>query len=107
MGIEIVKDNTDEVMKKIDAGIERGLTAVGLQAASRAAEYAPKDTGRLRDSISSKVEGKSAVIGTDVEYAPYQEFGTSRGVTGKHYLKNAVWNHVEEYTRMIATFLKV
>lgn len=37
----------------------------------------PVDTGRLRASISSRVEpGPVGVVGTNVEYAPYVELGT-------------------------------
>ena len=42
--------------------------------------YAPVDTGRLRDSIATTIDdtGKTVVgtVGTDVDYAVYQEFGT-------------------------------
>ena len=34
------------------------------------------DTGTLKRSITSRVEGNSAIIGTNVEYAAYVEFGT-------------------------------
>ena len=36
----------------------------------------PVDTGMLRSSITSVVEGNVGVVGTNVEYAPYVEFGT-------------------------------
>ena len=36
----------------------------------------PVDTGRLRASITHKVEPFRAVVGTNVAYAPHVEFGT-------------------------------
>jgi len=36
------------------------------------------DTGALRNSIGTNVTGLSAEIGPTVNYAPYQEYGTSR-----------------------------
>lgn len=40
------------------------------------------DTGRLRDSISTRIENNgdeiTGVVYTDVEYAKYNEFGSSR-----------------------------
>jgi HK97 gp10 family phage protein len=38
------------------------------------------ETGALRDSITHNVDadGKDAYVGTDIEYAKYQEFGTSK-----------------------------
>lgn len=61
------------------------LRAVFLMLALRvereARTRAPVDTGRLRNSITHRVYGTSyaiiAEVGTDVEYAVWQEFGTS------------------------------
>ena len=54
-------------------------TCCALAEAS-AKEKAPKDTGALRRSISSRVEetanGVEGVIFTPLEYAPYIEYGT-------------------------------
>ena len=36
------------------------------------------DTGRLRASITHRIEGNVAFVGTTVEYAAYLEYGTSR-----------------------------
>lgn len=36
----------------------------------------PVDTGRLRNSITYKVEGLEGAVGTNVVYAPYMEVGT-------------------------------
>lgn len=59
--------NLDETMGKACALVERA-----------AKEKAPKDTGELRRSISSRVEdeGKTGVVYTALEYAPYVEYGT-------------------------------
>lgn len=37
---------------------------------------APVRTGNLRSSITGRVAGEQAIIGTNVEYAPYMEYGT-------------------------------
>ena len=36
----------------------------------------PVDTGNLRSSITHDVDEDEGVVGTNVEYAPYVEFGT-------------------------------
>ena len=36
----------------------------------------PYDTGNLRNSITHEVIGNEGFVGTNVEYAPYVEFGT-------------------------------
>lgn len=41
-----------------------------------AKQNAPKDTGELRRSITSKVENHTGIVFTPLEYAPYIEFGT-------------------------------
>lgn len=41
-----------------------------------AKQKAPKGTGELRRSITSKVENGVGVVFTPLEYAPYVEFGT-------------------------------
>lgn len=58
------------------------LMKKGLQVESRAKRLCPVDTGRLRASITSALEQDGdtikAVVGTDVEYASFVEFGTVR-----------------------------
>lgn len=54
-------------------------TALGKACAivERAAKQkAPKNTGELSRSITSKVEGLTGVVYTPLEYAPYVEYGT-------------------------------
>lgn len=41
-----------------------------------AKQKAPKDSGALRRSITSKVENLEGVVYTPLEYAPYVEYGT-------------------------------
>lgn len=41
-----------------------------------AKQKAPKDTGALRRSITSEVNGLEGVVFTNLEYAPYIEYGT-------------------------------
>jgi HK97 gp10 family phage protein len=54
---------------------------LALRVEREARRRAPVDTGRLRNSITHRVYGTEyaivAEIGTDVEYAIYQEFGTA------------------------------
>lgn len=58
------------------------MTGVVAKGERYAKERTPVDTGRLRSSISGQVEGTGTGVrgrvGTNVEYAPYVEFGTFR-----------------------------
>lgn len=81
------------------------LEVIGLKCEGYAAAKAPVDTGRLRNSITHYVQDSTSVIvGTAVEYAAYQEFGTIR--TKPHpFLKPAVYNHLQEYKQIIESYL--
>lgn len=104
--IEMVENHIDEVLAELKQAKKQALEAVGLQAEGYAQMYAPVDTGRLRNSISHKViDNNSVAIGTNVEYAPYQELGTSR-MSAQPFLKPACENHMDEYQAIVKKALK-
>lgn len=95
--IEIKMDNTKIAVDALNTAILRALEAVGIDIKKIASENAPYDTGRLSGSISHAVNNgeKAVYIGTNVEYAPYQELGVhSTGYKGANggrgYLRPAV-----------------
>lgn len=101
-----ITDNSPEIIAAAKNAIYRALWAVGATAEGYAKQDAPVDTGRLRNSITHKETQDQTIIGTNVEYAIYQELGTSRGVKPKHFLKNAVADHTDEYKRIIEDSFK-
>ena len=85
MDFDIKFEGLDKIIDKIeDFDDVREMTSAMQQACnlveSAAKDKAPKDTGALRRSITSKVEvtGNSieGIVFTPLEYAPYQEYGT-------------------------------
>lgn len=78
------ESNINNIIKRLNENEERALTAVGIYIRGEAQVRAPVDTGNLRDSIDYRVmdSRKSVIIGTNVEYAPYVEFGTGRYAKG-------------------------
>lgn len=66
---------------------------------------APVDTGRLRASITPEITTNTqdviGIVGSNVIYAPYQEFGTRRGLKGRRYLQRAFESN---QTAIIARF---
>lgn len=60
--------------------VAREVKRAALNVEGGAKERSPVDTGRLRASIAHEIQegGLSALVGTNVEYAPHQEFGTQR-----------------------------
>ena len=101
-------DHSEEIIGEMREDVINWLYAIGLDASSVAAGKAPVDTGRLKNSISNAVDEDelAAYIGTNVEYAPYQEFGTSRGIEGKHFIQFGATAHAQEYKQMLEERLK-
>lgn len=105
MSIVIKTDNTGEWLAAFESATEAALEAVGLTAVGHAAEICPKDTGRLAGSITHELDGKAVCVGTNVEYAPYVELGTSR-MGAQPYLVPAAENHGSEYADIIKSHME-
>ena len=93
------KDNIEQVLSALEKGKRNALTAIGATAETYAKKATPVDTGRLRNSISHAVDGEAVYIGSNVEYAPYVELGTSRA-KAHHMLQKAATEHSAEYKRL-------
>lgn len=112
--ITILEDNTQEVLSALPRAAAAALEAIGLQAEGYAKKLCPVDTGRLRNSITHTVEFDGldvyAVIGTNVEYAPYVEEGHSLGngkvSKGAHFLRKAASDHPGEYRKIVERYLR-
>ena len=102
MAIEI--EGISKVLKRLEklSNTENIKKAMGKACAvveAAAKQNAPKDTGALRNSITSKVEVESKeVIGTiftPLEYAPYVEYGTGLfAESGGR--KDVPWNYQDD-----------
>lgn len=101
-----LKPSIQELKDSMRASVERALEAVGLQAEGYAKMKCPVDTGNLRNSITHTTdEGElTAYIGTDVEYAAYVEYGTSR-TKAQPYLEPAIKEHKDEYKKIFVQFI--
>ena len=78
-------EGIDAILRRLDSLVDENKIeeAVGRACAlveRSAKEKAPKDTGELRRSITSKIEknedGIQGIVFTPLEYAPYVEYGT-------------------------------
>lgn len=125
MSFEIKVDNTDAIIKATDEAIYNALDIIGNKAADYAAGLAPVDTSNLKNSMTSEVnqEEKAVYVGTDVEYAPFVEFGHHQEVgryvpaigkrlvrefvPAKPFLKPAIENHLDEYKHILESELKL
>lgn len=66
---------------------------------------APRDTGALRRSISSKVEDDEAIVFTPLEYAPYVEYGTMNN-RAQPFLEPSLEENRSEIVEMFSKLLK-
>lgn len=103
----IIEDNREQVEHAINQAIAAALEECGLAAERFAKAKCPVDTGRLRNSITHAldVEDEAVYVGTNVEYAPYQEFGT-HGKDGKHFLRDAANGHGSFYSGIVKKHLQ-
>lgn len=96
----------EDVPQRLGAALTRGALLVEREAKA----LAPVDTGRLRASITHGVTvtpvGAEATVGTGVEYAVFQEFGTSRQ-PAQPFLFPAFEANRVEIVRSIAEALEV
>ena len=132
MTCEVVS-RADEVLADLRRQVALGLEAIGQEAEGYAKDDCPVDTGRLRNSITHSTHDFAGVasyadnfgntysdgaakgtpeegtvyIGTNVEYAPYVEYGDYDHTTGKnHFLRDAATNHSDHYKAIMEAALK-
>ena len=141
---EIKVDNSEELLRNLATKVQAALEACGIQAVGYAQDiivaniprhadswYTSKGGSGLRGSISHEVHENTCYVGTNNEYAIYNEIGTgiyvedgsgrqspwsyqdengnwhrTRGMKPIHFLKNALADHVDEYKSIIEDELK-
>lgn len=99
MNIEF--DGIEELLVSLDkmsdiAKIQDSLSKATLLVEKEAKQNAPKDTGALRRSITSKVEGLEGTVFTPLEYAPYIEYGTGLFAEAGNGRKKVPWNYKDD-----------
>ena len=95
----ITNDKTKAVMAAVQASVPKALTGAALIVEGAAKMLSPVDTGNLKGSITHEVMAEYAKIGTNVEYAPYQEYGTFK-MAAQPFLRPGLDNNqaaVEKY----------
>lgn len=101
---KITNDNSDEIIRAMQAALPPILETCGLVAENYSKRLCPVDTGRLRSSITHAVDmsEQSVEIGTNVEYAAAQEFGDYTHKVGQSpYLRPAIADHIDQYKEII------
>jgi len=106
----MIKDYSKQRIADIEKDMIAKLILAGDTVRDSAKENAPFKTGTLRDSIirSEKLyieENMSVIIGTNVHYARYQEFGTVY-IPAKFFLTRAVTENEEKLKKIFAKKMK-
>lgn len=98
-------DNLDEALKASNKGNNASIISICLGVQGYAKRLAPVDTGYLKGSITYKTFTKDGggdsplnvqpkenqgFVGTNVEYALYQEFGTRNNVPPQPFMRPAI-----------------
>jgi HK97 gp10 family phage protein len=97
-GIEEVIDGLEGIAEPSEVAQNMGRAIAVVERAAK--EKAPKGTGELRRSISSRVEEEGGVIKgivfTPLEYAPYVEFGTGLFAENGNGRKDVPWHYQDD-----------
>lgn len=107
-GFRVDLDITDfmqEISEGIKAAILRALVRIGRECERYAKDLCHVITGRLRNSITNYVDGNAVYIGTDVEYAKFEEEGTSRRPPHP-FLRPAAEGHIDEWRQILEDELR-
>lgn len=95
-----------EEIQKMKQRREQTIKKIALFVESEAKLRVPVRTGNLRRSITHEVENgenvSKAYIGTNVEYAPYVEFGVaSKNIKPQPYLRPAIEENKDKIKEII------
>lgn len=134
--VKITENHVDDVIAEVDRRKRKILEILGLKAEKYVKALTPVDTGLLRNSITHAIGGEPPAIseyadnsgdikgtysgtqgskeddcvyiGTNVEYAPFVEFGENmKHTTGKaHFLRDGIQNHMDEFKHIIENEMK-
>lgn len=94
-GMDKVNKFVKQFPSLVETKITQAIWRTGLRVEGDAKKQAPYETGTLRRSINTQKPVKSGKmikgkVGTNITYAPHQEYGTKRGIRPKRYLSGAV-----------------
>lgn len=94
----IVVDGANEIVNRLDqlaqaTKITQKLKEACLIVERAAKQKCPSNTGDLRASIESDVDGTVGTVGTPLQYAPYVEYGTGLFAENGNGRTDVPWNY--------------
>jgi HK97 gp10 family phage protein len=111
VGIEEFKDSLEYVSGSMPNYMYKAMNESVISVQSTAREEAPYRTGNLKRSIYTDIidGGIRGVVGVDANMAPYgiyQEFGTSRGVKPKFYMRTGMEKNEDKIQKLFEAALE-
>lgn len=107
--VKLANDISDLAIRASKEAIKNALEQCGLEAERYAKEYLTLKkavkTGRLRNSVTHAVKDNTMYIGTNVEYAPYIEYGTYK-MPRREYIKPSIADHITQYQAILRSELE-
>lgn len=100
----IVKNNKARIQREVDAAAERAFMIIGIKASNDVARLAPVDTGALKNSIDFIPSKDKVIIGSNLEYAIFNEFGTINmpaANNGRGYFRPAIKSGMNTYKKIM------
>jgi HK97 gp10 family phage protein len=104
-GINKVLSELALMEARVQSAAQSVIATYAFRIERTAKRLAPVDTGRLRASITTELKRLAAEVGTDVEYAPYQEFGTYK-MDANPYLRPALNKHKDDFIRSLKSAIR-
>jgi HK97 gp10 family phage protein len=108
--MSVLGDGFAKADKLIMDALERGIKTACIVVQADAVDLVPVDTGLLKNSIHNDTERKQSevigYVGTNTEYAPFQEYGTVK-MDAQPYLKPALNMNQENIKQIIAKSIGV
>jgi len=99
-GIEEFERKMNNVNVYMQRNVRRKLQDLGSDIHATARRLCPVRTGRLRDSIYSKIEDWTLKVGAGAPYAVFVELGT-RHMRGFYFLTEAIQLHLPRLAEII------
>jgi HK97 gp10 family phage protein len=100
----------DKLLKKYNnlkgINLKRGYLEAALHVQGDVQEKVPVDTGRLKGSIRADSTEDYGRVFTDVEYAIYVEYGTSKMKAQPFLRPSLVWNE-KHINRILEDYIKL
>lgn len=110
VGNVTIKDGLSELLEHLKSKPDDLAPIVSkhaLNIQANAAKDAPVDTGALKNSIIAEEKDKNHwEIHDGVEYGVFQELGTSRGVSAKHFLGGAAEREAQPFFDDVKAMMK-